>query len=678
MADFRKHSSTSNIFRFKLTSSADGTALTGLTSASSGLIISTVCDNEATATAYTAAGSTIEAVSVLGTFAAPTATKCRFSEVDATNHPGLYEFQFADARFSVASAKRLVISVSGVSGLFAADYEVQLTQTDVYDAVRAGMTALPNAAPDAPNGLPISDAGGLDLDALLGTLTSLVAETRDANMLDQFRRLIAVVEHQRGGHTHQPIGNVLFVDPTNGDTHANGNRGGITDPYSLVQDCHDNAVTDSNHDLIILLSGAAAGATTLTEDVTISKRYLFIRGPGRDFIWTRSGAGDTINITADGIELSGFQVNTAGTGSGNGITVTSADFFAARHLWLNDTQGDAIELTDCDNFVIDKCVLQGSGQSGSGHGIQVVAGNSETSDYGVIRDCYIHDVAGDGIQLDTTGGGSNNSTMIHGNIIEGCTDDGIDIVDSGTVGTVIQHNVFGNNTSNDIEDAGTNTVVLNNEQWATPTNITAGTVTTVSGNVDGSVASVANIPVDGTFTVTLADAVTHGGTSAMLRLGSSSTTPALHVTNTDTGFNSHAAHFFADAGAGMLVDGGNAATIFVSLATDGFYAGGNVLISAAAVADRVWEELIADHSGTPGSTAEALEAIQTDLDNGTDGLGALKTDTAAIKVITDQFVFTVANQVDANTLSVGGTAQTAGNLSAQLTQVINVTPMEAY
>ena len=40
---------------------------------------------------------------------------------------------------------------------------------DLDDAVRGGMTALPNAAADAAGGLPISDVGGLDLDTLLGT-----------------------------------------------------------------------------------------------------------------------------------------------------------------------------------------------------------------------------------------------------------------------------------------------------------------------------------------------------------------------------------------------------------------------------------------------------------------------------------------------------------------------------
>lgn len=38
---------------------------------------------------------------------------------------------------------------------------------DPTDAVRAGMTALPNAAADAAGGLPISDLGGLDMDAIL-------------------------------------------------------------------------------------------------------------------------------------------------------------------------------------------------------------------------------------------------------------------------------------------------------------------------------------------------------------------------------------------------------------------------------------------------------------------------------------------------------------------------------
>ncbi len=120
---------TSVILRVKLLNSSvsTGAGLTGLTSASSGLIISTIADNEAAATAYTQAGSTIETITTLGTFAAPTATKCRFKEVDPTNHPGVYEIQIADARYAVSNARNLLVSISGATNLAQADCVVQLT-----------------------------------------------------------------------------------------------------------------------------------------------------------------------------------------------------------------------------------------------------------------------------------------------------------------------------------------------------------------------------------------------------------------------------------------------------------------------------------------------------------------------------------------------------------------------
>jgi hypothetical protein len=97
-----------------------GAGLTGLTSASTGLRISTIADNEATATAYTAAGSKIETIVTLGTYAAPTATKVRFREVDATNHQGLYEVQVDDARvFPLPVGGRqpryLILTISGAA-----------------------------------------------------------------------------------------------------------------------------------------------------------------------------------------------------------------------------------------------------------------------------------------------------------------------------------------------------------------------------------------------------------------------------------------------------------------------------------------------------------------------------------------------------------------------------------
>src|SRR5688572_14337103 len=53
----------------------------------------------------------------------------------------------------------------------------QVVSFDPYDAVRAGLTALPNAAADAAGGLPISDAGGLDLDAQRADVAAILVDT---------------------------------------------------------------------------------------------------------------------------------------------------------------------------------------------------------------------------------------------------------------------------------------------------------------------------------------------------------------------------------------------------------------------------------------------------------------------------------------------------------------------
>ena len=168
MKILRKFGSTSNVFRTKIRSSTTGNGLTGLTFSSTGGIISTICDNESTATGYTVAGSTIETITTLGTFAAPTATKCRFKEVDATKHPGLYEIQIADARFSVASSKSMSISITGFSGMIDVEITIQLTSTDVDDAVRGGQTALPNTACTGNASLITSGTGTDQLQVATG------------------------------------------------------------------------------------------------------------------------------------------------------------------------------------------------------------------------------------------------------------------------------------------------------------------------------------------------------------------------------------------------------------------------------------------------------------------------------------------------------------------------------
>lgn len=169
-----KRGQTSVVLRVKILDSSvtTGAGKTGLSSASSGLIISTIADNEASATAYTVAGSTIESITTIGTYATPTATKCRFREVDSTNHKGVYEIQIADARFAVSSAKSLIVSISGATNAAETDVVIPLQDMDPYDAVRGGMTALPNANANANGGLPILSSSGTTLAYTVSTLTT--------------------------------------------------------------------------------------------------------------------------------------------------------------------------------------------------------------------------------------------------------------------------------------------------------------------------------------------------------------------------------------------------------------------------------------------------------------------------------------------------------------------------
>ena len=117
------------ICRVKILNSTTGAGLPALTNTSPGLRIAAICDNEATTTSYTAAGSTIDTIATLGTWVAPTSGHCRFKEIDSANHPGDYEVQLAAVRWNVAGARKILITVQ-VTGGVQADAEIQLTAFD--------------------------------------------------------------------------------------------------------------------------------------------------------------------------------------------------------------------------------------------------------------------------------------------------------------------------------------------------------------------------------------------------------------------------------------------------------------------------------------------------------------------------------------------------------------------
>lgn len=153
-------------------SSTTGAGLTGLAFGSSGLVCFFREGATATATALTLVTQTVGGVHTDG----------GFIEISSANMPGMYRLDLSDTIVS-GTNPYVTMMLKGATNMSPLPIELQLVDYDPFDAVRLGLTALPNAAADAAGGLPISDAGGLDLDTQLAA-TNEVTAVRMAALTD--------------------------------------------------------------------------------------------------------------------------------------------------------------------------------------------------------------------------------------------------------------------------------------------------------------------------------------------------------------------------------------------------------------------------------------------------------------------------------------------------------------
>jgi hypothetical protein len=151
--------STDQSTLIRIVDSADGTPETGVTSATGGLDLK-----------YRREGAT-----------AVNLTESDLAAVDSAHSDGgmihvgagYYRIDIPDAAFATGANGVLIFGT--VTGMVVIGAYHPLVAFNPQDSVRLGLTALPNAAADAAGGLPISDAGGLDLDTFLGRITGNVA-----------------------------------------------------------------------------------------------------------------------------------------------------------------------------------------------------------------------------------------------------------------------------------------------------------------------------------------------------------------------------------------------------------------------------------------------------------------------------------------------------------------------
>lgn len=94
-----------------------------------------------------------------------------FKEIDATNMPGWYRLDLPDAVLAASKGRSVAVHLKGAANMAPLPLEIELTAWNNQDAVRGGMTALPNANAAASGGLLIngSNTGTVTLAAMTVT-----------------------------------------------------------------------------------------------------------------------------------------------------------------------------------------------------------------------------------------------------------------------------------------------------------------------------------------------------------------------------------------------------------------------------------------------------------------------------------------------------------------------------
>ena len=292
---------------------------------------------------------------------------------------------------------------------------------------------------DLPGVFPADSAGErlASTDDTVGTNLDLaITDLRDAT--------VSAVEYQRGQHTAESY---LYVDPVNGN---NGNDG-LTKAQAKLTIANAVAAVSQEHTAIIVL-GTTAGQQVISENIVLSTRFTFLRGPGLDVqLIGASDATPTITISAAGCEVAGFEVTTLGTGTPDAISVT-AEFARFYKLRVLNARRHGVNLQAGTRSEILDCKVEGSGAAGAGNGVRIADSSFVTVDDGTV----VTGSADDNILIDPDGGSANdNSIRSSSSSLAGGW--GIAVV-AGALRNNILGMAFSANTSGDVNDGGTGTV----------------------------------------------------------------------------------------------------------------------------------------------------------------------------------------------------------------------------
>ena len=252
---------------------------------------------------------------------------------------------------------------------------------------------------------------------------------------------------------HKALGDIYFWDPYAGDDDNSGadkSNAVLTfaRAHALCQDWH--------HDVIMIVS-THPSTFSITETISITKNWLFLRGAGFDTRFqptTVPASKAVIEINAEGVQLEGFHVDLIDCADVNsiGIKKTGKYFHMENVIVKRAAKQGFISINGHDEEIMD-CMFAYNGTDGVE--ITNTGVGSEAEDI-TIKNCHFDENTGSGINI--TGANVHEvivkgDTLLHGNLEYGFK------VGSGSNQTHIFPDVlFRGNTLGEISNSGVSTM----------------------------------------------------------------------------------------------------------------------------------------------------------------------------------------------------------------------------
>lgn len=248
--------------------------------------------------------------------------------------------------------------------------------------------------------------------------------------------------------THMGVGNTYYWDPTSGNDSNDG-----VQPSTAVKNFArvNQLLTDNNYDIVYCLATDPSGITTVTETLNITKNTVKIRGPGYSFqLKPNTAVADTININAHSVQISGLYIATSTSGSQNAVSV-SGDNNHIKDCWIKNVRGHGININTSTFSKISNCVIENCGLSTAGNGINVSNSSIQLS---IVKNVITSNI--NGISLSGTSIADN---IIENNLIYNNSGIGVSVGSAVARTTIRSGNTITNNTLGNTQDLGVDTYI---------------------------------------------------------------------------------------------------------------------------------------------------------------------------------------------------------------------------